>query len=133
MTAYFTRDDIQKINDIQFEEVAVPEWGDKVVRVRSLDGEERDDLEASMIKGKGKNTSMNLANLRAKLVSKSAVDESGKRIFSDEDVKWLGKKNAAALQRVFDVASRLSGISSQDVDELTKNSEEGPSADSGSD
>ena len=40
---------------------------------------------------------------------------------SDADMEALGEKSAAALQRVFDVARRLSGMSESDVEELTKN------------
>jgi hypothetical protein len=131
MTKYLTRDEIMAAQDVQFEDVSVPEWGGEV-RVKSLMGEERDALEATMIQGKGKNTSVNLANLRAKLVARSIVDESGQRIFSDTDIFALGKKSAAALSRVYEVAQRLSGISAEDVEELTKNSETAPSEDSGS-
>jgi hypothetical protein len=42
-------------------------------------------------------------------------------------VEALGKKSAAALNRVFEVAQRLSGITDDDVEELAKNSVGGPS------
>ena len=126
-----TRDQILNAQDIQTEEVSVPEWGGTVL-VRALDGEERDALEASMIQGKGKNAQVNLKNLRAKLAARSMVDENGKRLFEDGDIPALAKKSAAALNRVYEVAQRLSGITPEDVDELTKNSEPAQSEDSGS-
>ena len=126
-----TRNPILQANDIQSEEISVPEWGGTVL-VRALDGEERDALEASMIQGKGKNAQVNLKNLRAKLVARSIVDENGKRLFEDGDIPALAKKSAAALNRVYEVAQRLSGITPEDVDELTKNSEPAQSEDSGS-
>jgi hypothetical protein len=61
------------------------------------------------------------------------IDESGKRLFPDADVRELGKKSASALQRVFEVAQRLSGLSNADVEELTKNSTSDQSEDSISD
>lgn len=131
MSQYLSRDAILAVDDVQFEDVEVPEWGGKV-RVKSLTGRERDALEASMIQGKGKNANVNLNNLRAKLVARSIVDEGGKRVFSDDDIAALGAKSAAALTRVYEVAQRLSGITQEDVDELTKNSETAPSDDSGS-
>lgn len=131
MTQYLTRDAILDAQDVQFEEVPVPEWGG-VVRVKGLTGKERDALESSMIQGKGKKASVNLANLRAKLTAQACVDEAGNRIFSDEDVAALGNKSAAALQRVFEAAQRLSGLSDDDVEELTKNSKTAPSAGTGS-
>ena len=126
-----TRDQILNAQDIQTEEVHVSEWGGTVL-VRALDGEERDALEASMIQGKGKNAQVNLKNLRAKLVARSMVDENGKRLFEDGDIPALAKKSAAALNRVYEVAQRLSGITPEDVDELTKNSKPAQSEDSGS-
>lgn len=53
----------------------------------------------------------NLANIQARLVAKSVVDEDGRLIFKDSDVYKLGLKNAAPLDRVFVVARRLSYIS----------------------
>jgi hypothetical protein len=129
---YLTRDQILKVDDIQFEDVQVPEWGG-AVRVRGLTGAQRDELEASVVEQRGRKTRVNLQNLRAKLVAMAAVDEQGKRVFSDGDVAALGQKSAAALQRVFDAAQRLSGLSDQDIEELTKNSASGQSAASTSD
>lgn len=131
MNNYLTKDAILKADDIQREEVHVPEWGG-IVLVRGLSGKERDLLEASMIKGKGKNASVNLENLRAKVVARSIVSEDNNRIFEDADIPALAQKSAAALNRVYEVAQRLSGISQEDVDELTKNSETAPSEGSGS-
>jgi hypothetical protein len=42
-------------------------------------------------------------------------------MFSDQDVTKLGKKSARALDRVFDVSQRLSGITKEDVEDLAKN------------
>jgi hypothetical protein len=128
---YLTREAVLTANDIQREEVDVPEWGGSVL-VQALMGDERDALEASMIKGKGKKAQVNLENLRAKVVARCVVDEDGVHIFSDADIPALGKKSAAALNRVYEVAQRLSGITDDDVEELTKNSETAPSEDSGS-
>jgi hypothetical protein len=97
-----------------------------------MSGKERDSFEASMIKGKGKSANVNLENLRAKLVSKCVVDEAGTRLFSDDDIPALASKSAAALNRVYEVAQRLSGVTDEDVDELTKNSETAQSEEPGS-
>lgn len=131
MNQYLSRDAILAVMDVHFEDVDVPEWGGRV-RVKALTGKERDALESSMIVGKGKNKDVSLKNLRAKLVARSVVDEQDRAIFTDEDIPALGAKSAAALNRVYEVAQRLSGITQEDVDELTKNSETAPSDDSGS-
>ena len=128
--AFLTREQILGASDIQTETVAVPEWGGDVL-VRGLTGKERDDFEGGLLQGKGKARTMSLAQFRAKLVALSVVDEAGKRMFSTGDVEWLGSKSAAALSRVAEVAARLSGLSDEDVEEMTKNSESGQSDDSG--
>lgn len=131
-----TRDDILKADDLVQEGVDVPEWGGSVL-VRALSGTERDAFEQDIVtmrrEGKKTVTDMDMHNVRAKLCVRSIVDLNGARLFGDEDIEALGRKSAAALQRVFDVAQRLSGLTDQDVEELVKNSGAGPSAGSISD
>ena len=117
---FLSRDDILQINDLLTEEVYVPEWG-AWIRVRALTGAERDAFEQSIVEQRGKDTRMNLRNIRAKLVAMCVVDEEGNRVFRDEDAELLGKKSAAALNRLFEVAQRLSGLRPEDVEELAGN------------
>jgi hypothetical protein len=126
-----TRKQILEAQDIQTKTVEVPEWGGSV-KVQGMTGVDRDAFEAEIIKQKGKDFSVNMQNIRAKLVAVSLVNGDGKRIFNDKDVTALGKKSAAALDRVFSVAQELSGISTEDVEELAKNLESVPSDASGS-
>lgn len=118
-----TRDQIMAAQDMVFEIVDVPEWGG-AVRIRSLNGLERDAFEAAIAapqqSGKVK---FNTTNMRARLCAMSICDESGQRLFKDSDVMELGKRSAAALDRVFSAAQRLSGLSKKDIDELTENLE----------
>jgi hypothetical protein len=116
-----SREDILAATDITRELVQVPEWGGAVY-VKALSGFDRDRYEQSLLQGKGKNRDLNLRNARAKLVALTVVNEEGQRIFSDDDVLALGTKSAAALTRVFDVAQRLSGLTDEDLEELSKNS-----------
>lgn len=110
--------------DMKFEIVAVPEWGGNV-RIRTMSGEERDAFESS-IAGEGKK--MNTQNIRAKLVMLTVVNAAGDRIFTKEQIEALGKKSAAALNRVYEASAKLSAITKQDVEELAKNSEDGQPA-----
>jgi hypothetical protein len=120
--ALLKREEILSAVDRPVETVSVPEWGGEVL-VQGLTGVQRDDLETSIITTNGKKTpGVDLHNLRAKLCALCMVDEAGKRLFPDADVRELGRKSASALQRVFEVAQRLSGLSNADVEELTKNS-----------
>lgn len=119
--AYLTRDQILAADDIATEVVDVPEWGGEVL-VKGLTGRERDQFEESILVQNGKTRpKMKLANMRAKFVALSIVDDGGRRIFDDADIESLGQKSAAALQRVFEVAQQLSGLSDDDLEELEKN------------
>ncbi len=123
---------ILDLPDLTSEEVEVPEWGFRL-RVRSLTGTERDAFEASLLQTRGKDREINLRNMRAKLVVQSVRKADDSRVFSDAQVEALGRKNAAALQRVFRVAQRLSGLAEDEVEELTRELGEDPSVGSGSD
>lgn len=126
------REEILKADDLARELVSVPEWGGDVY-VRGMNGAERDKFEASIVETKGKSQVVNMANIRAKLASLTVCDESGQRLFSQEDVQALSQKSAAGLQRVFLVAQRLSGIGEQDVKELAEGMKENPTVGSLSD
>jgi hypothetical protein len=122
-----SRDAILGADDRKTEDVPVPEWGG-TVRVRGLSGVERDAYEAGIVQMRGDGSrAVNLQNLRGRLVSLSCVDENGARIFTDEDAIALGEKSAAALERVFDAARKLSGLSDNDVEELAEGFGDAPS------
>jgi len=119
--ALLNRDAILAADDLPRELVSVPEWGGEVY-VRCMTGEERDAWEASVVdtSGAGK-AKPKLENLRAKLVARTVVDEDGNRLFSDLDVAVLGRKSAAAMDRLYTVAAKLSKISKSDEEELVGN------------
>jgi hypothetical protein len=124
---FLSREDILGAQDLKTEDVEVPEWGG-TVRVRSLTGAERDAYEAGIVqlRGDGSRT-FTLQNARARLVSLAVCNENGERLFSDKDIAELGKKSAAALERVFDKARHLSGLSDDDVEELAEGFKPAPS------
>lgn len=124
-----TKSSILAADDLKTEDVDVPEWGG-TVRVSAFSGRERDAFEESLVRGDGKDRKVDLTNMRARLVALTVVDESGQKVFTHDDVDLLGAKSGAALDRVFSVAQKLNGLSGADVEELTKNSNGAPSADS---
>ena len=130
------RQDILKADDLGIEIVEVPEWGG-VVRVRGLTGEERDLWESEVADARyGENRQgqpVILRNARARRVARCVVDEDGKRVFRDADIKALGQKSGRALDRVFDVAAALSGISEAEVEDIRKNLRAASSGNSPSD
>jgi glutaminase len=117
-----SKDQILSAPDTEYETVDVPEWGGKV-RVKTLTGDERDSYEQSLIDQRGNVTGPKLAGAQARLCALTIVDDDGKRLFTDGDVKALGAKSAQALNRVFDVAIRLSRMTQKDVEELVGNSD----------
>jgi len=127
-----TADEILAQDDTKTEDVEVPEWS-ALVTIRSLTGIERDKLEAAMVTEKGGNRSVNFQNFRAKLIAATAIDAEGRHLFDQSQVAALGRKNAQALSRLFNVASRLSGYSDDDVKELTVELGNDQSAELGSD
>jgi hypothetical protein len=119
--SYLGRDAILKASALKTEDVPVPEWGGSVL-VRELRGRERDEWEGSLAVQRGQQMVPDTANMRAKLVAHSIVDADGEPLFTQRDVAALGELSAAALDRVFEVASRLSGLASAAVEEKAKNS-----------
>ncbi|MDQ8045264.1 MAG: hypothetical protein REI11_11720 [Patulibacter sp.] len=125
--ALLSKDAILGAEDREYAIVSCPEWGGEV-RVRSITGRERDTYEQSLIDQRGGDRKVNTRNARAKLILLSAVDESGARLFSDDDLSRLGGKNARPLDRLFDAARKLSGLSDDDVEELTEDFDSDPDA-----
>jgi hypothetical protein len=117
---HLSKDDILKAADTRTEEVEVPEWGGTVL-VRGLTGLERDDYEMSLMVERGGRMVMDTANGRAKLAVRCCVDDDGSRIFDDADANTLGRKSGKALDRVFDVAARLSGLREEDAKAAAEN------------
>lgn len=126
------RNAILKADDLKTETVAVPEWGGEV-SVRTLSGTERDAFEQSCFERNGKSVEYNMVNMRARLCVLCIVDDAGKVVFSAHDINMLGSKSGKALERVYEVAQRLSGLSKDDMDVLSKNSKADLSDDSTSD
>lgn len=116
-----TKDAILSVDDMTHEDVAVPEWGG-TVRVKSMTGYERDAWERSVSSIEDGQVVPDTRNARAKLAARVLVDEDGRRLFSDEEVMMLSAKSAKPLDRIFDVASRLSGLGKQAEADAVKNS-----------
>jgi hypothetical protein len=122
VTQYLSAEQILDADDLAHEDVPVPEWGG-TVRVRELPGTERDKFEAQFVGKDGASVrSEGLEGFRARLAAASIVDENGKQLFrSAAETKRLGEKSGRALQRVCEVATRLSQMSEADIKELTGN------------
>lgn len=122
-----TKDAILGADDRATVDVEVPEWGG-TVRVRALSGTERDAYEVALAGVRPDGTRrLNLVNVRARLIAMACVDEAGERLFTDKDVEALGAKSGVAMQRVFEAAQALSGLTDEDVQELAEGFAPAPS------
>lgn len=112
---------INAVDDYAQETVPVPEWGGEVI-IKAMNGTERDAFEAA-VRPKGV---VDLTNYRSKLLVRVLVTETGTRIFRDVDAGTLGKRSAKVIDRLFDIASRLSALNEEAAEDAEGNSEEGP-------
>ena len=106
-----TRENILGAKDLPTTQVKVPEWGCSVF-VRSMTGDERDAWEQWLM-----DTRDSERRIRARFCALVMVDAHGERLFEDseKDIKALGKKSAAALDRVFSAALSLNGMASDEA------------------
>lgn len=104
-----TKEQILNCNDVKLEKVAVPEWGGEIY-VKSISGKERDAVD-SFIASAGRGSSY--PGFRALLCTYAICDETGQSLFTPSDVQALEAKNAVVLQRVFDKALAVNGMSAE--------------------
>jgi len=111
-----TRAAIFAAEDLKSEIVGVPEWGG-AVKVQEMSGALRIRWE-NAVAGLGADAGLKILGA---LVVCSVVDESGEPLFTDADIDALGKKSAAALTRVYNAATKVSGLRPADLDNAVKN------------
>lgn len=114
--------------------VSVPEWGGDV-RLMEMSGEDRAHYMASIFKygtnEKGEVTvEGDPTNSDAKLLARSIVDEDGNRIFTEDDIVALGKKNGLVLDRLSTEANKLNALTPTAVDDAAGKSEPTQNSDS---
>ena len=113
------REAILAAGKLRSEAVEIPEWGGSVI-VREMTGTDRDRFESSIISMKGAKPELRMQGARALVAALCVVDDAGERIFGDADLAALGGLSGAALTRVFEVASRLSGMTAETMEELVE-------------
>ncbi|MFJ6841342.1 hypothetical protein ACIQRE_01585 [Streptomyces griseoluteus] len=122
-----SRDAIVQATDIPTETVPVPEWGGDVI-LRGLTGDELDDFQGSIrqfrrsMDGKGMEPVLIQQGMHAKLLVKCLVDDNGERLFQDNEAGELGAKSGKVLERLYDIAQTLSGLSEDEQEEMEGNS-----------
>ena len=102
---------ILKNTALATEAVNIPEWGGYVT-VREMAGTEKDSYESAC---SDRGAGGEYVNIRAKLVVRSLINGEGKRIFDDGDAGRVGQLSGRILDRLCDVAQRLSGIGAKEA------------------
>lgn len=110
-----TAEQILSADDMGLKKVNVHEWGgDVFIRVMSVG--ERDAYERKWI-GK-KETGID--NFRTQYLAGVLCDESGKLLFTRDQIDALAQKSGAVMGRLFDEAMKHNRMTEEDVQELGK-------------
>lgn len=119
MSGLLSRDDLWQVAaDLPIEDVPLIDPTGKrvgVIRMRGLNGRELEDYQQAQSSGKG----VTYRNAVIGLVTLSAVNEDGSRMFAPSDRIKLSSAPSWMLMTLFEAASRLSGITEDDVKEMT--------------
>src|SRR6185503_13039859 len=118
MSNVLSADELLACTDLPRERIELGSRG--AVWVRGMTGKERDAWEASLMRGRGSDRRPDTRNARARLAVRCLVHEDGTRMYTDNDAERLGCIRADYLQKIFDAAQKLSGVTDEDLDELGK-------------
>ena len=110
--------------DLRTEAVEVPEWGGEVL-LRELSAAQMAEFKAKSVAAVDPQTreirdGATLFRLSAWVVCQGAMDEEGKRLFTDADVARLGEKSDTVIDRLAAHVLKMSGAAAT-VEEAEKN------------
>jgi len=131
--AFLTKDAIKGTKSTpKMKKVEVPEWGGHVF-VRELTAHGRDRFEDATFAFNtetGKVEMRQGQQRRALFLVLAVCDENGDAVFTDDDVSWLGEMEFSVIDRIYQEAQKINGMT---VEEATKNSESPSGGSSSSD
>ena len=124
-----------RAGDLPTEKVDIPGWGTAIVR--GLSAAERDAYEADVVimrrtRSGRMEEGRDYHNIRAKLVVRCLVDPDGNLLYKPNEYDVLGTLPAAVVDPLWEAATRLSGMTDEDVQELVEDFGETPTSSSGS-
>ena len=132
-----TREEILNAPDRRMVPVEIPEWGGEGagVYVRSLTAFERANAETKWHNyRKNRGLSEEDYNFYDPFYASFVVcDESGKLLFTPNEVEALSRKASKPLERIVLISRRLNGNSIAEIEAIAKNSVAVPSCSTGSD
>jgi hypothetical protein len=107
-------------NDTPSELIHISEWGvDVLVRGFSLGA--KDDFLTSVYNPETKKSDIKAFTVGV-LIGTAYDPESGEKLFTEADIPILKQKSAAAVQRIVDVGSKLSGLTDDAIEVAGKKS-----------
>lgn len=128
MDALFKAQAEQPEPDREF--VPIPEWAPKGaddpsgygVYVKELTARETAQWRRESTIQRSGNSEINFDVVTVKLVILSAVDDAGRKLFTDADSRKLGSMSSRILERIARAAKRVSGLTEDDDAATRKNS-----------
>ena len=107
-------------NDTPSELVHIEEWGvDVLVRGFSLGA--KDDFLTTVYNAETKKSDIKAFTVGV-LIGTAYDPESGDKLFSESDVPILKQKSAAAIQKIVDIGTKLSGLTEDAIEVAGKKS-----------
>jgi hypothetical protein len=121
MSALNKEDILEADDTADLREVEVPEWGGSVY-VGEMTAAERDRLEDDTydLDERGQMSGLSMVGYRARVLALTLRDEDGERVFDYEDWRKIADKAAKPVDRVFEVATEINGLSEEDIEETVK-------------
>lgn len=120
---------ILEAQDLDSEIVSVPQWGDVKIEVKALTARER----AKLINSAMRDGIVDMDNYTSGLILAASYDpKTGEKVFEIADRDAIANKSAAAVEILYNVATRLSGLNATAVEDAKNNFETAQSVDSSS-
>lgn len=120
----WTREQILAVRDLPLREVKVDAWDGASVWLRTMSAGERDRF--FLLSRKSPDSlEPDPENFRARLLVHCVCDETGARLFGDDDIALLGEKCPAAINQLYAEAQALNAFNKaepEQVEDARKNS-----------
>jgi len=120
------KDAILAAQDLKTERVTVKEWGGEVI-VSEMGGLTAVEFWEFLDSGEGEDesaaTQKNIARMfKPAAIAFCVVDEDGNRLFANDDIPHLARKNIGVIKRVFAVVDKLNLLTRAAQENAAKNS-----------
>lgn len=115
------------VNDIETEDVPLPQWGDGVViRVKGMDGEHRADFQSAISRAREENEEGNqraFSEVELDLIILCSFDpDDDSPVFTSDDRTWLWTRSGAVINTLSSAAMRVSGLDTKAEERAGKDS-----------